>query len=331
MNKRIELRPAKDKAPELSNWGVFGEDDEIGTLNYLSPEAVLGGVSSVLLGHRYPLNLPIDEPSEPVERRPRFKPDAPPFQKTTFRINAARSGLVVNDDHIAVATQGSSQWDAFMHVGLHEDGVDGVFYNGVTPDSVDATGRAQRNGIDKVARVGIAGRGVLIDIARMVSGGGSEPLPSGHEITTGETAACLQRQGSEIREGDIVCFRTGWTETYMESDQAGRALLMAPEEGGALPAVAGINPDHAEMAYEQRWAAVAADNAGVELLPMEEPTKSAHVRMMRNLGLPFGELLLFRDLSEACASDGRYEFFFVAVPMWIPGGMGSPANAMAIR
>lgn len=53
--------------------------------------------------------------------------------------------------------------------------------------------------------------------------------------------------------------------------------------------------------------------------------------MQRNLGLPFGELFDFRDLAIACSADRRYDFFFVSQPLYIPGGMGSPANAMAIR
>jgi hypothetical protein len=53
--------------------------------------------------------------------------------------------------------------------------------------------------------------------------------------------------------------------------------------------------------------------------------------MQRNLGLPFGEILCFRELAAASAEDRRWTFFFVAVPLWIPGGMGSPANAIPIR
>jgi hypothetical protein len=70
----------------------------------------------------------------------------------------------------------------------------------------------------------------------------------------------------------------------------------------------------------------------VELSPFRpDNLRSAHVRLQRNLGLPFGELLCYRALSAACAADGRHDFLFVSSPLWIPGGMGSPANAIALR
>jgi hypothetical protein len=69
----------------------------------------------------------------------------------------------------------------------------------------------------------------------------------------------------------------------------------------------------------------------VEALPMPPGPQNAHVRMLRNLGLPFAELLDFGALSRACLRDRRWDFLFVAVPLYIPGGIGSPANAIAIR
>jgi kynurenine formamidase len=329
--EEFELQPPRANTPELSNWGVFGGDDDVGTINYLTHEAVLRGVAAVRLGDRYPLNLPMDLPSDPDTGVPTFKPDAPAYQKVTYRRNAARSGLVVNDDYVGFATQASSQWDALIHVGLEEDGVDGVYYNGVDTSAVGEDGIARRNGIDAVARRGIVGRGVLLDVARFVAGGSGEPLPRDHVITPDETRDCVTSQGLEIQPGDIVCFRTGWTEAYVDADRVGRERLLSTDHESGLPPVPGITADHAEMAHSQRWAAVVADNTGVESLPMHDSAGSAHVRMMRNLGLLFGELFMLRDLAAASAADRRYDFLFVASPLLIPGGIGSPANAIAIR
>lgn len=318
-----------ERRPQPSNWGRFGADDNVGTLNYLTPEAVLRGVAAVRSGVRYPLNLPLDIPVAADGVTPAFKPDSPGYRRDAYRCNKEiYDGVIANDDYISFATQGSSQWDSLAHVGLEEEGVDGIFYNGVTTAAIDSEGRATRNGIDSIAQIGISGRGVLIDIARFVHDGRPDQLPPDYVITPEETRACLAEQDVEILPGDIVCFRTGWTEHYLAADTATRATMVEPWEGG-LPRVPGISPQHATMADEQQWAAVAADNAGVDALPL--PVPSAHVLMLRNLGMPFGEQLLFGELSAACAADHRYDFLFVAMPLWIPGGTGSPANAIAIR
>jgi kynurenine formamidase len=319
------------RVPELSNWGAFGEEDQLGTLNYLTPEAVLRGVAAVRAGERYPLNLPLDDPSAPDRSAPAFKADGLGYEKTTYRNRKQQNGLVVNDDAVRFSTQGSSQWDALIHVGVVEEGVDGIFYNGAGMEAMDDAGLAHTNSIDQVARVGIAGRGVLLDVARHLTGGRADPLPLTHRITPAETEACMQAQGVTIEPGDVVCFRTGWAEAFMNASAIERQRLLAPVEGAPLPSVPGITPDHALMAKRQHWAAVVADNVGVEAIPMIDPRRSAHVRMMRNLGLLFGELLLLGDLGRACADERRWEFLFVAMPLWIPGGTGSPANAMALR
>ncbi|HVW34336.1 MAG TPA: cyclase family protein [Acidimicrobiia bacterium] len=317
--------PPRPGAPAGSNWGVFGDDDEYGTLNYLTPAAVRAAASCVRDGRVFPLNLPVNLPSgRPIGR--------PEHAKTAHIRNMSFDGIVVNDDHIVLATQGSSQWDSFVHVGAEEEGQPGVFYNGVGKEAVGEDGYVHRNGIDKIAQRGIAGRGLLLDVARLVAGGASDPLPADHVIDEAELSACLRHQGAEIRPGDIVCLRTGWVEAYLDADEAGRAELMEPVGWTMAPASPGITPDLAPLARHQQWAAVVADNLAVEASPFRpDNARSAHVRMLRNLGLPFGELFLLRDLAAAAAADRRYDFLFVAAPLWIPGGMGSPANAIALR
>jgi kynurenine formamidase len=323
--KGLSLRPPRPGAPKLSNWGVFGDEDEVGTLNYQTPDVVQRGAAEVRLGHHYPLNLPIDLPTDRAILRPEV-------EKTAHLHNVEFDGIVCNDDHVLLATQGSSQWDSFVHTGCHEPGVDGVFYNGFGREDIDETGYAQRGGIDKVAQRGIASRGVLLDVARMLAGGSSDPLPIDHAIDPAQFHDCIRHQGVEIQPGDVVCFRTGWTELYLDADRERRRELMTPAPNEAAPVNPGITTDLAPIAHEQRWSAVTADNLAIEVAPFRpDNLQSAHITMQRNLGLPFGEILCFRELAAASAEDRRWTFFFVAVPLWIPGGMGSPANAMAIR
>jgi kynurenine formamidase len=305
----------------LNNWGAFGEGDELGTLNYLTPAAVLRGAQSIRTGERFPLSLPLDLPTGRHHGRPEL-------EKVAFRHNASIYGLVANDDYVVLALQGSTQWDSFVHCGVQEDGVDGVFYNGVDTDAVDEHGFAHRNGIDKVAQVGIAGRGLLLDVARMVTESDDGMLDPEFSITEDVVRACVDAQGVAVEPGDVICFRTGWTERYLAGDDELRLRMF----GGEAPMVsAGIAPSLAGLAAEQRWAAVAADNPAVESTPMPHGSANAHITMQRNLGILFGELFLFGDLARAAAADGRYDFLFVSTPLWIPGAMGSPANALAIR
>jgi kynurenine formamidase len=316
-------RPPRARAPELSNWGVFGDEDEIGTVNHLTPEAVRRGVACARLGLRFPLNLPLDLPSQRRIGRP-------PFEKRTHLLMVDAGGVIANDDHVVLATQGSSQWDALVHVGCEEDGVDGVFYNGFGREAVDAGGFARRCSIERLAESGIAGRGVLLDVARHVNSD-ARPLADDYVIGPDEAEACAAAQGVELLPGDIVCFRTGWIETYLDADEAGRDEIMRTGPGGQS-LTPGISPDMAVLAHRQRWAAVAADNPAVEATPFRpDNRRSAHVRMLRNLGLPFGEYFDFRALAASCHRDREWTFLFVAVPLRVPGGMGSPANAMALR
>src|SRR5205085_1849058 len=128
----------------------------------------------------------------------------PALERVCFQRNAERYGMVTNDDYAVVALQGSSQWDALAHCGADEDGVDGVFYNGVGRDSIDETGFAHRNGIDKMAEAGIVGRGVLVDVARYVTGSPVERLPSDYLIEPELFTRCLASQRVEVEPGDIV-------------------------------------------------------------------------------------------------------------------------------
>src|SRR5207247_1444776 len=162
---------------------------------------------------------------------------------------------------------------------------------------------------DKVAQAGIAGRGLLLDIARMVTASDDGMLDPEFSITEDVVADCVRGQGMTVEPGDIICVRTGWAERYLAAGVDERLQMF----GGAEPMVsAGIAPSLAAVAAEQRWAAVAADNPAVESTPMPHGVENAHITLQRNLGILFGELFLFGDLARAAAADRRWEFFFVS-------------------
>jgi kynurenine formamidase len=85
--------------------------------------------------------------------------------------------------------------------------------------------------------------------------------------------------------------------------------------------------------HEHDIAAVCADNVAVEVMrqPDDVPLMAFHMVALRDMGMPLGELFVLEDLAAACRADGIYDFFFAAPPLYVPGGVGSPLNPLAIR
>jgi kynurenine formamidase len=131
----------------------------------------------------------------------------------------------------------------------------------------------------------------------------------------------------EIREGDILCIRFGWMGKYRALDAEGKRHLATAHS------FVGLRPDEdmARWIWNHHVAALACDNPAIEASPGDPNIGSLHRRVLPLLGLALGELFDFDRLAVACGADKRWEFLFVAVPLYVPGGVGSPANAIAVR
>jgi kynurenine formamidase len=221
-------------------------------------------------------------------------------------------------------TQSSSQWDGLTHYGHREHG----FYNGV--QEADVTGQAgTRNGIEHWARRGIAGRGVLIDFARFAAARNIAFAPNEpHKITAAQLQAAADWQGVRFQPGDILIMRTGWVGWYESLNEEQRIALAQP---GAL-VVAGLEQSEASLRFlwDNHFAAIACDNPPFEAFP-PPPEGMMHETIIGLWGMPIGEMFVLDALAEACAADGRYEFFFTAAPLNKLGGVASPPNALALR
>ena len=130
----------------------------------------------------------------------------------------------------------------------------------------------------------------------------------------------------KVRPGDIVCIRTGWVGAYRQLPQERRG------DETVWRQFTGLRADEAmaRFLWNLHPGAVAMDNPGFEWAPGSTHDGFLHRRLQPMLGLVMGELLDFETLAERCHDLGRYEFLFVAVPLPVPGGLSSPANAMAI-
>ncbi len=308
--------PVKKGAPPRSAWGLWGDDDELGCLNLLTAERMAAAAGLVRRGAAFPLNLRVD------------RPDPPLYGRGRVRHTITGEGGDGRDDYLDnFWPQASSQWDSLRHIRHPEYG----WYNGVRDDEIVA-GDAGKLGIDTMARRGIAGRGVLLDVARCFATRGRRiDFFAPELITPDDLEACAGAQGVEVRTGDVLLVRTGWLAWY--SNEATPEVREAISDRDQLKAP-GLGPAE-EMAgwlWDQHVAAVAADNPALEVWPPRPETGDfMHWRLTPLLGMPIGELWDLDALAADCADDGAYEFLFTSAPLNVPGGVGSPPNAMAIK
>lgn len=307
--------PVRVGAPPGSSWGVFGDTDEIGTLNFIGVAQVRKAVTLVRRGKVFSLNWDLGLPSPAFFMRKNF----------THRI-LERSGGVVLDEYVdGFWPQVSSHWDGLRHFADADYG----FYNGAQLSEVTRPG-AGRLGIEKWARQGIAGRGVLLDVARALEERGAAPNPFDFfPVDCDLLEHVAERQGVAFEPGDVLVLRTGWVEAYEQLDLAEREGLAAMGPPGS-PGLYG--EDIPAFLWDLRIAAVAADNPGVEAVYAGKGSDlSLHRSLIAGLGMPLGELWDVTALAADCAEDGIYDFLVTSAPLNLGGGAGSPSNALAIK
>src|SRR5919201_4851483 len=164
----------RETGKRCRNWGKWGADDERGTLNYITPEAIVNAARLVKRGAVFSLAIPFDAKGPQVNQPRRFNPihrmmiTGPDCTTGAIKFPG---GIGFSDDMVIMPLQCATQWDALSHC---FDG--GRMYNGRDANEVSSRG-ARHNGIEKVAGGpggpgGCVARGVLIDIARVKGVGG---------------------------------------------------------------------------------------------------------------------------------------------------------------
>lgn len=333
MPKYREL-PVRKGAPPGSAWGVFGDDDEIGTLNLLTSERTVAAARLVQSGEVFPLNLPLHLPWRPEGARRGnpvhcmlhvgyedrgFEPGPPDDPTSTF---------FDRDDYLErLWLQGSSQWDGLTHVRHPVYGN----YNGID-DAEIHNGEGGRLGIDKWSERGVVGRGVLLDLQRYYESDGRPFEPeSNNAITVEDLAATAERHGVELGEGDILLLHTGWLKHLVTADGDYRQRILTP--GGMKVPGLESTPRMLEYLWDLHIAALASDLGTIERFPAPEAEEEwpMHRNWLPLLGMPLGEFWDLDRLARSCAADARYEFLLVSVPLNVRGGVGSPSQAVAIK
>jgi kynurenine formamidase len=292
---------------ELSNWGRWGDDDERGALHYVTPERVAAAAGLVREGVSVTLSMPLATEAalshpEPADHHMTMLSDTD-IGSGSLRFAKDYVGLDYHND-------GHTHVDAFCHVAYK-----GSLYNGRPQSAVTADG-ATFDAID-VMKDGLVGRGVLLDIPRLR---GLHWIEPGEHVQRAELEAAEVEQGVTVGEGDILLVRTGHARRLGDLGQWETAT-----------AKAGLHPRAMPFLAKRGVAALGCDgNNDTAPSTTEGVAFPVHVLALNAMGVHLFDYLQLEDLSAACERAGRWEFLFVASPLRIKGGTGSPLNPIAV-
>jgi kynurenine formamidase len=303
---------------QYRNWGRWGDDDQVGTLNFITAAKIREAAALVKQGKVIDMALPYDKDGvQPPGGGKRFNPMH--FMIATGAEAAAGAqdfiaGLRYADDVIMMPLQCGTQWDGLAHVF-----VEGKMYNGRDMALVTLDGAAV-NGIQEI-RDRVCTRGVLLDIARYK---GERWLEPGYGITAEDLDGCAARAGVTVGTGDAVLVRTGHMTMCRERGSW---------EGYAGGDAAGLAFETCSWLHEKEVAVIATDTWGAEVRPnaTADCMQPLHLVMIPNMGLLVGEIFDLDRLADDCANDGVYEFMFTGCPLPFTRAVGSPANPYAIK
>lgn len=307
-----------EAAEKYRNWGKWGAEDQLGTLNYITSAKIAEAGKLISQGKVFSLALPLDRHGPQRASFSRFNPIHTMLADggdLAAGVRVFANGMGGADDLITMPLQCATHWDALSHIFDH-----GKMWNGYSSNEVTSAGAA-RNGIERTAPH-LVSRGILLDIARFKD---LDALDDGYAISEQDLLACIDAQGatSHVGEGDIVLVRTG---------QLGRARSAGwgTYAGGAAP---GLSFWTLDWLHRTQIAAIATDTWGVEVRPNELPDafQPLHQVALPNMGLTLGEMFVLDELAADCASDGIYEFLLVAAPLPFTGAVGAPTNPQAIK
>ncbi|MET9724722.1 cyclase family protein [Streptomyces zaomyceticus] len=305
-------------AKECSNWGRWGQDDRLGTVNFLDEAKRREGAALIRRGVSFSLSQRFDINGPQKGWRRRTNPVHTMLDTGTDAALGNQGlphGIGGADDVIAMPLQCSTQWDGLGHIFDH-----GKAWNGRPAEQVVTSDGDQVTGIEHMASH-IAGRAVLLDVGRTAGENGE--LPDGFAINEEHLAAAAEAHGVTVGRGDIVLVRTGQLARVQRDGWGDYA-------GGAAP---GLSFTTASWLHGSEIAAIATDTWGFEVRPNEfdHAFQPLHQVVIPHIGLLIGEMWDLEDLAGDCAADGVYEFWLTAAPLPITGAVGSPVNPVAVK
>jgi kynurenine formamidase len=323
-----------DARRKYRNWGRWGPDDALGTLNYIDDAKRAAAAALARTGRTFSLAVELAGPGPGGGHNGGHRGGGGPVH--TMLASGAESvaaaagaqgyphGFGDADDVVFMPLRSGTHWDGLGHV--HDNG---LAWNGRPRADVVTAAGDRVTGAERQA-AGFVSRGVLLDVGRTVkregeAGGGS--LPDGHAITEDQLRATIAAQGPSARvgRGDIVLVRTGQLARCRASGDWAR-YASGPAPGLSFGTLAWL--------HGSEIAAVATDTFAVEVRPHEfdPPCRTPlHQIAIPNVGLFLGEMFDLEALAADCAADGVYEFLLVAAGLPIAGGVGLPVNPIAVK
>lgn len=294
-------------APDAPDWckSKWGPEDEIGAANLLSPELALAASELVTEGKVYSLGVEVNKDTPAFGPRSWALVINQPGQTGGVGLGPTQTNY--NDDIYMGYVGTGSQIDGLGHIGINN-----VYYNCYKNSLFVQADGLKNLGIEKVPN--IVTRGVVLD---MTDHFGEEMLAEGTAFNSAEIQAQAEKQGIEIREGDVVLFYTGWLS------------LVGSENDRYIAAEPGLGLDGARWLAEQNVIAVGADSWGLEVIPFEEGTGVFEVH--QELIAKNGIFILENMNTEELVADGVWEFMFVLGQSKMTGGVQAIINPTAIR
>jgi len=303
---------------ELSNAGRWGDDDELGTLNFVSEDVRVRAAELVRVGRSVSCSWPMDTGVEPDQVYG-------PMQRYLLMTG---QGLYDQPqvDTAETLNRGPIEYVGLVFHGMHVTHLDALchaiwdkhLYDGVPAAEVSAASGARRLAVT-AAGSGIVTRGVLVDVARFR---GVDWLDPGESVTPEELVQVCSACGVDPRSGDALLLRTGYgarrrtigREDVRQVGQAGWDVTCLP------------------WLHEREIAVIASDTAQ-EALPPRYPIFGhgpIHRVGIVAMGLWLVDNCDLEELAQVCAELDRWEFQLVLAPLPIVGGTGSPLNPIAI-
>ena len=325
--------------PEHSSWGDFGDDDEVGRLNLITPERRRQAALEVREGLAFCLSLPLDLPGGnllvpqrlPPVRSIAAMPDGLPFVNYPAK---NRGGCWLDhssDDAVLLYTQYSTQWDALSHAARAFD-ADGdgeaelICYNGFRAD-VELFGPhhpegagARKLGIERVAETCVQGRGVMVDLHAAFG-------ITRKFVNYDDLMRVMERDRVTVETGDMLCVHTGWAKGVLDAKgQPDEQLLHH-----SYAVLDGNDSRLLDWIEESGISVLIADNFAVEGFQDEAPDNAEifprlpiHQRCLVDLGIHLGELWYLTELNAWLKAHARSRFLLTAPPLRLPGSFGSP-------
>jgi kynurenine formamidase len=303
----------RELAQRVSNWGRWGADDQRGTLNLITPDAVLRGAGAVRSGRAFSLAIPFDQSGPQWDSKNMPERVNPELRSHTVNMSFTgdTADFTTSDDSFSMGSQAATHLDALAHAGYEER-----LWND-TPSSVVTGEGASRLGIEHVGAV--ATRGILLDVARLH---GVDHFDDSYPITGDDLERAASAAGVPVEPGDAVLVRTGHMHFLRAGDKR-RYSMPSP----------GLSTRSIEWIRDHDVALVATDTITFEVYPCEDPRVFMPVHMihLRDMGLAQGQNWHLDDLAADCAADGRGDFLLVATPIPLTGAVGAPAAPTALK